>query len=257
VSLIHFLPGVVKELVRHVPDLALEITDWNGVKRDLPTISRRLLTRAGVEELTQAQKKSLSNFVHFTSRAPGDDRPSQEMNNAILKYYFAQLFVKEGVFIDLRNHHFLWKNDQLNFHPSGFWYQFSEPFRSGIVTLYRGFYRGNESLFEEGLARTGLLNRAWSGSEQNKIKTLFRSHFGESLEHPMSFNLKDFQESFLRIFQFLVEKKVRLSSEFMVFGIYLVTLYLTLEEGGYHHSVKAIFLEVDRLVTSPKEDQKE
>ena len=73
----------------------------------------------------------------------------------------------------------------------------------------------------------------------------------------MAFNLKSFQESFLKIFQFLVEKKVRLSSEFMVFGIYLVTLYLTLEQGGFQHSVKSIFLEVEHRLAHSKGDQKE
>ena len=66
------------------------------------------------------------------------------------------------------------------------------------------------------------------------------------------------QSSFIRIFQFLLEKKVKLSSEFMVFGIYLITLYLALEEGAFEHSIKALFLESESAVADPelKEDRK-
>ena|GEM_PF-914824 len=256
-SLIHFLPGVVKELVKHVPDLALEVTDWDGVLRDLPVLSRRLLTGAGASGLIEAQQKLPGNLVHFTSRIPASGTPpSREKNDAILRWYFAQLHCPEGLFVDLRGRHFEWKNHRLEFHPSGFWYRFTEDFRNGILTLYQGFYRGDEQRFEEGLVATGLLDRSWPAAEQSELKMLFRSHFGNSLEHPMRFTLAGFQESFLRIFQFLLRKKVRLSSEFMVFGIYLVTLYLALEEGGHSHAVKSLFTEVDSIFGSLTPDQK-
>ncbi len=255
-SLLHFLPGVVKELAKHVPDLALEVTDWRGVSRDIPVISHRWLTGAGIQELRRAHEHKIGAFVEFSS-GPGPtsaDLPTKEKGDAILKLYFAQLYVPEGLFFDLRDQHFDWKEGKLLFAPNGLWYRLSDAFRTGILTVYQGFYRGDEKLFEEGLVATGLLDRSWSQEDQSEIKNLFRSHFGESLDRDMVFGLAGFQESFLKIFQFLVRKKIKLSSEFMVFGICLVTLYLALEKGAFAHAVRSIFLEVDQFMQGRKEE---
>lgn len=252
-SLIQFLPGVVKELLKQVPSLAVDITDWEGVRRDLPLISSRLFTGSGVGALQESQARALAPYVDFSSRSLSGDSTrdqAEKKGDALLRYYFAQLYHREGVFLDLRDSRFQWSGGKLHFQPTGFWYRFSPGFREGLLELYRGFYRGDDSRFERGLESTGLLNRAWPHEDQQEIKNLFRSHFGESLEHPMRFELKGFQETFLRIFEFLVRKKVKLSSEFMMFGIYLVTLYLTLEGLGSEHSVKALFLEVDSALTA-------
>ena len=247
-SLIHFLPGVVKELLKHVPSLAVEITDWEGVRRDLPLISSRLFTGAGSKTLIESQSRHLGRWIAFTSRTfPKEHQiPNQlqEKGDALLRYYFAQLYHPEGMFLDLRDSRLQWSGGRLHFHPTGFWYAFSPPFRKGLLELYRGFYLGDDSRFEAGLEATGLLRRSWPIEDQQEIKNLFRSHFGESLERPMTFDLVHFQQTFIRIFEFLIRKKVKLSSEFMLFGIYLVTLYLSLESYGTVHSTKTLFLEI-------------
>jgi hypothetical protein len=256
-SLIHFLPGVVKELLKHVPSLAVEITDWDGVRRDLPLISSRLFTGAGTKALIESQSGHLAPWIHFSSRTlPKETRTPtllQEKGDALLRYYFAQLYHPEGMFLDLRDRRLQWSEGKLHFHPTGFWYVFSPSFRKGLLELYRGFYLGDDSRFEAGLEATGLLSRSWPIEDQREIKNLFRSHFGESLERPMRFDLKQFQQTFVRIFEFLVRKKVKLSSEFMLFGIYLVTLYLSLESYGTEHSTKTLFLEVHHALGSGPE----
>jgi hypothetical protein len=250
-SLIHFLPGVVKELLKQVPALAVDITDWDGVRRDLPVISSRLFTGSGVKALMESQARHLGPYVAFSSRTLPDTSPHPKAKgDALLRYYFAQLHHPEGMFLDLRDSRLQWSGDRLHFHPTHFWYQFSSAFRKGLLELYEGFYLGDDSKFEAGLESTGLLSRSWPLKDQQEIKNLFRSHFGESLERPMRFELKGFQETFLRIFQFLVRKKVRLSSEFMMFGIYLVTLYLSLESYASEHSVKALYLEVHQALAA-------
>lgn len=253
-SLIHFLPGVVKELLKHVPSLAIELTDWDGVKRDLPLITSRLFTGSGVSPLIESQTRQIGSWVNFSTRTlpkePMDVSSRQSKGDALLRYYFAQLYHSKGMFLDLRDSRFQWSGNTLHFHPSGFWYQFSPSFREGLLELYEGFYLGEDSKFESGLIATGLLNRAWPIEDQLEIKNLFRGHFGDSLDHPMRFNLQRFQETFKKIFEFLIRKKVKLSSEFMLFGIYLVTLYLSLEGSGTEHSVKKLFLEVHQSLTT-------
>lgn len=63
----------------------------------------------------------------------------------------------------------------------------------------------------------------------------------------MLFNIEDFKRSFINIFHFLLEKKVRMSADFMYLGMMLVTLYLHLEELKKPLSVKEIFIEVMQL----------
>jgi hypothetical protein len=114
----------------------------------------------------------------------------------------------------------------------------------GLLDLYDGFYLENEVKFTKGLQSTGLINPSFTSDDIVKMKGLFRNHFGSSLNESMKFNLMDFQRTFLKIFEFLMEKKVMLSSEFMLFGIYLVTLYLSLEKSGEKHDVRKLYLEV-------------
>jgi len=245
-SLIEILPGVVKELVKHVPALAFEVTDWVSVKRDLPVLTGRLFWGTGVRELSDAQKAHLGQFITYSNRTVSKSGPQdlKSKGDALLRFYFAQLHSPDGVFLDLRDSHFQWDSKKLIFQPNGFWYRFSEDFRRGILTLYEGFYTAQESKFEAGLVATHLLDRSWPIEDQEEIKNLFRSHFGNSLERPMRFDMSHFQETFLKIFEFLLKKKVKLSSEFMLFGLYLVTLYLSLEKYGSEHEVKRLYLEV-------------
>ncbi len=245
-TLLEILPGVVKELIKHVPELAFEITDWNSVKRDIPMLTRRIFMGSGVEELKEAQELRIGAFITHSKRSTPKESVAEAKakGDALLRFYFAQLFCTEGIFVDLRDSKLQWDSGKLLYSPNGFWYRFSDSFREGILTLYDGFYTSNDSKFEAGLIATGLLDRSWSSEDQLGIKNLFRAHFGSSLEHPMRFSLRQFQETFLKIFEFLLRKKVKLSSEFMIFGIYLVTLYLSLEKYGGEHEVKSLYLEV-------------
>jgi hypothetical protein len=72
---------------------------------------------------------------------------------------------------------------------------------------------------------------------------LFRTHFAGALDRSMSFKLSEFQASFQKIFAFLMEKKVHLTTDFMLLGIMLVTLYLSLEELGGEYPVAKIYHE--------------
>ncbi|OYW78781.1 MAG: hypothetical protein B7Z19_06555, partial [Polynucleobacter sp. 32-46-5] len=54
----------------------------------------------------------------------------------------------------------------------------------------------------------------------------------------------DFKNSFINIFHFLLEKKVRMSADFMYLGLMLVTLYLHLEELNQPLNVRTIFIDV-------------
>ena len=244
-SLIHFLPGVLKEVLKHVPKLAFDAADWGSLMRDLPRVSGRLFSEKGVAGLKETQSRKLAPYISFSKedaeRKSGDPIHRSE---GILRYYFAQLQCKEGVFLDLREHHFSDTPGGLVFKPNGLWHRFSDSFQSGLEKLYDGFYSKNAPLFEEGLILTGLLNPRWPLETKEELKTLFKSHFGSSLEVPVRLTLDSLQESMMNLLKFLIREKVRLSSEFMLFGVMLVTLYLALESDPDPLPVKKIFEEV-------------
>ncbi len=246
-SIMQFLPSLVRELLKHVPKLGFEVTDWEGVRRDAPLMAARLLSQSGVPALKKAQEIAFASFLSFTPPpSTGVRVDQQEFGDLLLRYYFAQLEIDEGVFLDLRAEHFTQSPGRLHFRPNGFWYRFSPGFRTSLLELYDGFYFDREDLFERGLRGTGLLSDSWSAGDRDRMKTLFRSHFGSARDLPMRFNLEDFQKTFLSVFEFLMEKKVRLSSEFMLFGAYLVTLYLALQQAGCSHEVGRIYRELRR-----------
>ncbi len=239
-----FLPSLVRELLKHVPKLGFEVTDWEGVRRDAPLMAARLLSQSGVAGLKKTQDAAFSSFLSFSAPTVSSVSDSQEFGDLLLRYYFSQLQIDEGVFLDLRPEHFLQSPGKLHFSPNGFWYRFSPTFRLSLLELYDGFYFEREDLFERGLRGTGLLSDHWNPEDRERMKTLFRSHFGPARDSPMHFDLEDFQKTFLSVFEFLMEKKVRLSSEFMLFGAYLVTLYLALQKTGRSHEVGRIYREL-------------
>jgi hypothetical protein len=245
-KIVQWLPPLVRELLKNVPALGLELTDWEGVRRDAPLMAARLISQSGVARLQEIQSGHFGSFLSFDPPRTKSDTPipPAEFGNLILRYYFSQLEYGDGVFLDLRPDSFQQTPGKLHFRPNGFWYRFSDDFRLGLLDLYDGFYFNDEEKFEQGLKSTGLLSPDWPEVDRERVKRIFRSHFGDAREQPMRFTITDFQKNFLKIFEFLLEKKVKLSSEFMLFGVYLVTLYLALEKFGAEHEVGRIYREV-------------
>ena len=58
------------------------------------------------------------------------------------------------------------------------------------------------------------------------------------------FAIDSFKASFDELFDFFLAHDYTLHSDFVWVGFYLITLYLTLEEGGQAHDVRAICEEV-------------
>lgn len=242
------LPGVLKELMKHVPTVLFKTVEWGELAAELPKISKRVLSGEGREAIFESQKNFLQTLgIHFEYDAlKGKDasEDNQKMGDQILRLFFAQLLSPHGLFLDLRRSHFSYQNSQLHWHPSSLWTQFSEEFRVGLIKVYDGFYLGKEGLFTEGLEGIGLLSRNWPQADQEKLCALFKSQFGNGQESAMTFDLDEFQRSMIGLAEFLLEKKVRISKDFLYLGINLVTLYSTLESLGTSHEVAGTYQEI-------------
>ncbi len=236
------LPGVLKELMKHVPTVLFQTVEWSSIMSEVPVISRRMLQKEGHGELADLQKEFLKNLpicirhesLEGHSLKAGDGK-------TILALYFGQLFSPHGVFLDLRSSHFH-HTEQLLWHPGALWTKFSPTFREGLIEVYDGFYLEKDDLYKTGLIKIGLLDPAWPVEDQTKIMDIFRKHFGAAKTGEIKFKLENLKGGIVSMAQFLLEKKTRITTDFLYLGIYLVTMYGTLEEIDEALPVKEIYL---------------
>lgn len=246
------LPGVLKELSKHVPTVLFQTVEWSELASELPKISRRIISKEGYDDLYHVQKSLLDpyNIVLTNEKLNSSLQQDHWSGEKILTLYFAQLFSPEGLFLDLRSSHFCDERPILKWHPSGFWTRFGEDFRQGLLKVYEGFYLENNELYLEGLEQIGLLKKEFSPEDKQELAELFRAHFGSGVKQEMKFELNHFRDSIIKMSEFMLNKKVSISKDFLYLGIYLVTLYSTLEETKSELPVKQIYLDVRARFTS-------
>lgn len=241
------LPGALKELSKHVPTILFKVVDWGELASELPKISRRMLQKEGYSDFFRNQKAWLSPLkIELTEAGQGttDLVVTKEVAEKFLTLYFAQLYSPHGIFLDLRTQHFAKKEDELLWNPTGLWTKFDEKFRTGLMKIYDGFYLQNDRLYQEGLLESGLMKSDWPEEDKKKIGNIFKEQFGSSLTADMTFELEHFKQSMFRTSDFLLSKKVTITKDFLYLGIYLVTLYSTLEKCDDKLAVKDMYLSV-------------
>ena len=65
-----------------------------------------------------------------------------------------------------------------------------------------------------------------------------------SIRAAQGFSIDAFKASFDDLFEFFIENDYKLHSDFVWVGFYLITLYLTLQQGGQAHDVRKICSEI-------------
>ena len=243
------LPGVLKELVKHVPAVLFQTVEWSELASEFPKISRRMISKDGYAGLFASQMSFLRPLEIELTTDPLKQIPvplehNQWIAQKWLHLYFAQLLSPHGLFLDLRSHHFAAEYPILRWHPSGLWVSFSEDFRLGLLNVYDGFYLDNPELFKRGLSQIGLLSIDWPLEDQQKICELFKAQFGSVKEVDMKFDLDEFRQAMMKLADFLLQKEVTITKDFLYLGINLVTLYSALEETKEALPVKKIYLAV-------------
>lgn len=251
VKLPAFVPNDLRQLLRFVPLRGWDAVEWRPLLASLNALSLRFVTRHGVAGLRRKVAVAAPDVElvgHFREvkrledvggptgrRAAGDD---------ILRLYFAQWLVDDGLFLDLRSPRFRVDVDgDLYFKPNGLWIQLRTDFRKGMLALYRSFYSDDQSAFEAALRQMGLLRPGLSASAESELKELLHQHFGIQ-QHAQLFEIDSFKASFDQLFEFFIANDYQLHSDFVFVGFYLITLYLTLEEGGQAHNVREICSDV-------------
>lgn len=237
--LMRILPSVLKELSKHVPTVLFQTVEWSELASELPKITHRMLHKEDFAEFFDRQHNFLSPYNIVLTKDPLSGGLFD--GKKLLKLFFTQLYSPHGLFLDLRSHHFENSETVLKWHPSAFWTQFDESFRIGLLDVYEGFYLNQDDLYFEGLEKIGILKPNWSDEDKMHLGNLFRMQFGNN---EMSFDLEQFKDSIINMSDFMIKKKVKISKDFLYLGIYLVTLYSSLEETKSVFPVKEIYLEV-------------
>ncbi len=241
-GLMSFLAPNLKILLEHVPTLLFDVVPWPTLLRDGTQLSKRLLSGDGAQEARRKLAPHLPSRIALCERqALAPIRDGQLAGDLLLELYFRQVLSAGPFFLDLRATNLGQQDEKLLFSPGNLWGEFSAEFARGLRELYCGFYQQNDPRFFLGLELTGLIRPDWSEEDRAHMAELFRRHFGDALEGPMRFELQSFQASFQKIFEFLMHKKVHLTTDFLMLGVALVTLYLTLEDWGHEHAVSQIF----------------
>lgn len=246
-----FVPNDLRQLLRFVPLRGWDAVDWPPLLGSLHTLSLRFVTRRGVSRIRDEVAETVADVAlvpHLRGLRKisdvADDQARRDAGDDVLRLYFSQWLVDEGLFIDLRSSAFGLDGDGLlHFHPNGLWIQLRPDFRAGMLALYRSFYSGDEAAFESALRLMGLLPAGLPDKAAEELKALLHAHFGVE-QHAQSFSIDRFKESFDQLFGFFIEHDYRLHSDFIFVGFYLITLYLTLEEGGQAHDVRQICSDV-------------
>lgn len=243
------MPKFIKEVLTHIPTLALKSMDWKGALKELGP----LVTKVGSKTLDQDCFESLQELdvkdliLKQKSRENNYESLSEaeriKAGETVLRLYFAQLKNPEGLCLDLRPRHFKFAGNSLVFSPNNIWFSFREEFRVGLMNLYRGFYFDDDELFEQALKTIGLTKNL-SSKEDEELKELFRKHFGPGDQEEVVFDLDHFKESFYELFKFFMDHEVALEKDFMFLGIYLVGLYMNLENLNVPLNVREVFLDV-------------
>lgn len=245
--LMRILPGVLKELLKHVPTVLFQTVEWGELASEIPKISRRMIQKEGYHDLFELQKQLLAPYqIALTDEklVPQSFQDKKWTGEKILTLYFTQIFSSEGLFLDLRSTHFQSEENLLKMHPNGLWTQFDEKFRHGLLKVYEGFYLENDSLYYQGMEDIGLLDPNFDVEDKKELGDLFRKQFGNALHEEMKFELEHLRNSMVSMSHFMLNKKIKISKDFLYLGIYLVTMYSVLEELGEKYPVKEIYLDV-------------
>ena len=128
------------------------------VAMNMGKLSYQYLFSKGVSEMKSNLEGSLPEGISF-EYYNGEPKTNEEIGEALLELYFYQVLSGEKVFLDLRPSCFEKADGGLRWTPNGLHCQLDHKFQEGLSELYQGFFYGDDnSLYEKGLLKIGLLH---------------------------------------------------------------------------------------------------
>ncbi len=238
-----FVPKEYRSLLEYVSPQAFRVIDWKKAAKDFTVFTAASFRSKNRQKIINQNQRRLSKDTKFGSvqrQTSLNEDEKTALSYSILDIYFTQFFFEEGCFIDLRLNRFHFNQNQTIWDPGSGFVCFDESFKLGMLEIYQGYYMDLPKKMEAGMLKVGLIKNTES-QEVEKISTLLFSHFGDAKNTPMKFRLQNFRKSFHDIFLHLKKNNQTLPSDFLFFGFYLTTLYVSLSSLGQAVDVKKCF----------------
>lgn len=163
------------------------------------------------------------------------DEERRAVGQAALEIYFHQLFEPEGpTLLNLSAERFTHDGERAVWVPGPGTFEWPPQFRAALADVYRAFYIEGGKPLEEALEPLDL----------GPAAELFREHFGSGDQRAVEFEVEKFVDAFHQVFLCCKKNGIRLDPAFLALGIYLATLYETLEATGLPLDAKGAFEKV-------------
>ena len=233
-------PAFLKEILPYISVRIFDLVDVPIVGMNMAKLSYQYIFSRGINSLMDDLAPLLPEGIYFENK-PGISLSEKELGEALLEIYFLQVLCPGRIFLDLRPNCFERGNGFLKWQPNGLHCKMNENFKRALSDVYRGFYLNDRGLYLSGLQSIGLIADTDSDEVKEEMVAIFNEHFGASDQENVQFVMKQFVESFQKIFDKIFKQKKSLSEDFVYLGIYLVTLYLHLEKLDTSFNVRKSF----------------
>jgi hypothetical protein len=231
-----FYPKFIRDVITNIPTICFETIQWNEFVTSSAKILKQYLRGKPDKKILSALTYYIPDSLELHQKLKGKYY-SEKVGESTLRLFFAQFKNEQGFFLDMRQVHFHQAGEITHFSTNALYHRFEDKFRLNLIKLYKGFYYCDDEMFEHSMHQLGM-TQGLTSDEIITLKELYNDNFGQKTGRVI-FNLAEFQASFLKIFQFFLEHKVKLQTDFIYLGFYLVTLYMHLEK--YPNGVDAGF----------------
>ncbi len=235
-----FLPKMLLEILGNIPTIAFTTVNFSELLSKSKFVLHHMKEGSTEPEWLYQLEQILPSNMNLVTKLEGTE--GAVTGQDLLKLYFAQLKTPGPLFLDMRPHHFSHQNGITGWKPSPLVYRFEPDFKSALIRLYQGFYSEDKVLFEQSLGDLGL-TQGLNGEAKQTLISLFKDNFGSDIK-AQQFRLNHFQESFAKIFEFFMENKVKLKTDFLYLGLYLTTLFMHMDQFKEPIQVQKIFKEI-------------
>jgi hypothetical protein len=226
------------ELVSNASALAKRTQDKELYRRAIIAMREQISKTVPEIQLLQGQMSHGHSDVLGFNPDSATEEQRRALAQRIVEIYFAQIFLHQTVFLDLRLSRFSQSGMEWRWSPAPLLGVFSSDFLNSMAALYDGFYGNKPAKMHEALRKLGM---EWAFD-------VFMEHFGEGDQTSVKFTMSHFVHTFHEIFMKCKAEKKNLKGEFVQLGVILGLMYESLERLNVPVDVRAAFNRVAKAV---------
>jgi hypothetical protein len=232
-----------KRFLDFVTPAFFDVMPARGLFGTATELVRKYRDQAELAEARERRRRTLESSGHPVVLAADrpksrrdldqhDEEARRAIGQAALEVYFHQLLEAEGpTLLNLSAERFTHDGERAVWIPGPGTYTWPATFRAALADVYRAFYLEGGKSLEQALEPLDLAPAA----------DIFREHFGAGDQRAVRFEVETFVHAFHQVFLCCKREGIRLDPAFLPLGIYLATLYETLEATGLRLDARGAF----------------